>query len=129
MIPTHNMSAADRRTFAAILEMATYLTGKPCAVHATRSKLSPGLTRYTVKVPRTATPLAVAPGARTLTAGLDKLVDVLTTKTLRKLHTGIRLVGAARKMARSSYFFGAGSPHVREEVARAARQHLPGLPE
>lgn len=106
-----NLSREDRATLTAILKMATYLTGLSCEVVCARHAVSPGLTRYTVKVPRCKTALAVAPGSRTVTLGLNKLADVLTTKVLRKLQEGIRIVGAVRD---------GGSSYLRDELARAA---------
>lgn len=123
-----NLSREDRNTLASILKMATYLTGQTCEVKTERHAVSPGLTRYTIKVPRSKVALAVAPGARTVTMGLNKLADVLATKTLRKLHEGIKIVGAARGVARSGSVHGAGSAYLRDEVARAAAENLPSSP-
>ena len=126
--PIKNLSREDRNTFAAIIKMATYLTGQNCEVMSIRHAISPGLTRYTVKVPRCKVALAVAPGSKTLTDGLNKLADVLATKTLRKLHEGIKIVGAARHVARRGSVHGAGSSYLRDEVARAAAENLPSSP-
>lgn len=113
-----NLSREDRNTLTSILKMATYLTGQTCEVVSVRHAISPGLTRYTVKVPRSKIPLAVAPGAKTISLGLHKLADVLTTKTLRKLHEGIKIVGKC----------GTYSPYLRDEVARVAAENLPSSP-
>lgn len=119
--PIKKLSREDRYTLAAILKMATYLTGQTCEVMSARHATSPGLTRYTVKVPRCKIALAVAPGSKTVTLGLNKLADVLATKTLRKLHEGIKIVGTARKGS----VCGAGSCYLRDVVAHAAMENLP----
>lgn len=116
--PIKNLSREDRNTLTSIIKMATYLTGQTCEVVGVRHAISPGLTRYTVKVPRSKVPLAVAPGAKTISLGLHKLADVLTTKTLRKLHEGIKIVGKC----------GTYSPYLRDEVARVAAENLPSSP-
>lgn len=126
--PIKNLSREDRNTLASILKMATYLTGQTCEVMCARHAISPGLTRYTVKVPRSKVALAVAPGSKTITQGLNKLADVLATKTLRKLHEGIKIMGASRHIARTGSAYGAGSSYLRDEVARAAAVNLPSSP-
>lgn len=116
-----NLSREDRNTLTSIIKMATYLTGQTCEVVSVRHAISPGLTRYTVKVPRSKVPLAVAPGAKTITLGLNKLADVLATKTLRKLHEGIKIVGEVRHLLAVPP--GRGRPRRRREPPE-----LPGDP-
>ncbi len=126
-MPFKKLSREDHNTLRAIHKMATYLTGFSCKVMAVRHATSPGLLRYTVKVPRCKKPLAVAPGSKTDTLGLNKLADVLATKTLRKLYEGIKIVGDARGVARSSSVHGAGSSYLRDVVAVAAAENLPSV--